>query len=511
MLKTIKKLAGKAIAQRWQNVCLAFFVAASLATACSDKDDDTLPIDTAQSNENVQSSETAQSVEQQSQPSEQPSQPEKAVRTLSVSIPATINDDGSLSKAVSIDGTTCTGRFVAYENVYVYDVSEGAIIEGSLNPSNISDDGKSCTLVGTLTTNGDITGHEISLLYNALGTYFKFDYTQQNGLPANVCDGGIATGVIVKSTELNTLTTEEPANFVLQQSVFRFQFVDEANNPISVKSLSIKSVNGVLPRFYYPLRNEEGSQYYVGDGILSFKIDKSIADDYIYVALCLRETNGESDGLSFTVGDENFEYEGTKSAPSGGFKNGKFYYNTDPIKLQKKPMLKPTIIWTTAQETEPNSGFYMVYSPNYVDPYAITISGTSVGYRFLSVMSSGTVTLDKLDATFDGTGWFLQTANNYNLTVELVGDNVIKCKNSNLAINVSGELKLTGNGTLTVTTNSKIDKGIRGTNYTSETEPANNGDPGALAADENHTVTISETDNGDGTYSWTYTVKPKSK
>ncbi len=497
MSKTIKKIAGKAIVQRWLNVCLAFFAAASLNTACSDKDDDTLPVDTAQSNENVQVTEPSQSVEQ-------PSQPEKAVRTLSVSIPATINDDGSLSKYVSIDGTTCTGKFKSTENVYVYDENDNVIIEGYLQPNNISDDGKSCTLNGTLTTESDITGHKLSLYYNASGRYgngeeivvdFCFDYTEQNGLSDKVLDGGIATDVIVKSTEFGNLTTEDPAIFVLQQSVFRFKFVDEENNPINVKYLKIQSTNDGFSKSYSPLKDEYGSAN------IAFDIDESAAKNFIYVALRIREANSDGDKFSFIVGDEYFEYEGTRSAPSDGFKNGKFYYNSDPIVLKKTLMVRPTIDWTSARETQPTNGIYSIYGPNFEDPYAVTISGESVGYSFLMIFSSGTVTLDQLDATLDVDRWFLNAR--YDLTVELSGDNFIK--SSMLAINVSGVLKLTGNGTLTVTTNSIDEKGIKGNNYGGNDVPA-------LLAAEGHTVTISEMkDNDDGTYTWTYTVVPNKE
>ena len=136
----------------------------------------------------------------------------------------------------------------------------------------------------------------------------------------------------------------------------------------------------------------------------------------------------------------------------------------------------------------------------------MAISGNSLGY-FFSVISrpyGSIVTLDNLNATFDGKQYFLYSY--YGINVVLNGDNSITCKNFEYAIYTFNQLKLSGDGTLTVTTNSSAERGIGGTNYTSESAPQ------ALAADENHTVTISDmTDNGDGTYTWTYTVTPTSK
>ena len=80
-----------------------------------------------------------------------------------------------------------------------------------------------------------------------------------------------------------------------------------------------------------------------------------------------------------------------------------------------------------------------------------------------------------------------------------------------------GGLALIGNGTLTITTADPDNCGIIAANYPATTEAAKSTDAyefpyatGGLGYKYNYIVTRSaRTDNGDGTYTWTYTVRPR--
>ena len=87
----------------------------------------------------------------------------------------------------------------------------------------------------------------------------------------------------------------------------------------------------------------------------------------------------------------------------------------------------------------------------------------------------------------------------------------LTCKAYNQAIFVDGTLKLSGSGTLTVTAKSDSRKGLWGeSNYNDNGTSPSNSNPSVLAAD-GYTVTRSDmTNNGDGSYTWTYTVAPTS-
>lgn len=473
--------------QRWFKMVLAFFAVAVIIASCSDKDDndDALTNNPAQPTDNVQ-----------------PAQPTPdAPKTYTLSIPATLDGDASLSKAVTLGETTdgkptATGRFDESEIIHVYNVTKSAMVSDNthyLTPTNISTDGKSCTLSGTLAGTIEVND-EITLLYNLSRieeydpkwSYFNYNFA------SDIIDGGIAEGLTVTSTDGNPLTTESPAVFKLCQSIFRFKFTDGDGNPINVKKLLVES-SSVADK-YWPLQDS-----YSGLTVVSSFV--TATSDYFNVSLCIKETN-TSDALSFTVIDDNNKvYKGTRNAPSAGFKNGEYYYNTTPIQLEYQMTLKePTITWGEGtNEVNPDEYYnYVVYGDNN-KPSTLAISGQSIGYRFYLNNGSST-TLANLTA-IKNDHHFIYSAGDLNLTIS--GTNTITCNGRSIAILVDGNLKISGAGTLTVTVNSPSMKGLDANNYNYNT----NYDLKALAADDNTTVTCSEmTDNGDGTYTWTYTV-----
>ena len=466
-------------------------VAVSGLTACSSSDDNILGEQPA---------------------TEQPA----AVKTYRVSIPASFGGDEGQTRAVSFDGTTSTTTFTTSEKVYVYNATNDEMMDGYLTPTDISADGKSCNLTGELTGTVE-SGNSLQLFYNLTSvntdkeddfykyyTYFKY-IDNQDGTPSGVTDGAEAT-VTVSSYTDGVLTTTGKAKFKNLQSMFRFQFIDESSSAISVKALRIQSSRGALIAYYFPLNTDvpnSWDNYAVTLGTATM--------DYIYVAMRIEESRSVGDVLTFTVTDgKGNEYKGTKAAPAGGFKNGKYYYNSSAIQLTKQaPRVKPTITWTSVDEDqnkEPNEyNQYDVYGPwngSGYDPSVITISGTSTGYYF-SMKFGATIHLSSLTATYDESSEFIYSKGNLNLDIS--GANSITCKNKDQAIIVEGTLKLSGNGTLTVTSKYLARYGLYASSNYSD---SSNFNLSILAAD-GYTVTRSAvTNNGNGTYTWTYTVAP---
>ena len=235
--------------------------------------------------------------------------------------------------------------------------------------------------------------------------------------------------------------------------------------------------------------------------------------DYVNVsAYIVNEYNTYK--LTFTVTDDKGDtYKGEKNAPTSGFANGKYYFNAAPIQLAKQAQrVIPTINWTSVYTnkfvTEPTieegNDYYIVYGPEMNTNFAFTISGNSNGIWFSLCNIGGTVTLNGINATYDGEHPYLN-CNNYDLTLDIQGENSISCTNYDQAVYSGKNLKLSGNGALTVTVKGKNEIGLRGQSnykyvYGEEKNVSN------LAAD-GYTVSVSEmTDNNDGTYTWTYTV-----
>lgn len=429
-------------------------------------------------------------------------------RTFTVNIPASMGE-GATNRAVTFnnDATppTATGRFDASEPVYVYNETKKALLSGELRPSNISNGGKHCQLKGDLT--GTIeASDQLTLLYNMIydntPAYCFFYYGGQDGSESGVIDGGMATGVSATISG-NTLTTATTVTFAMQQAIFRLKFTD-GTNPINVKTLIIKCNGSDIAANYYPFA-VESSQYLEQ----SISVNPTTAtSDYLYVALCIDE-NASPSGLTFTVTDEDGDvYTTEKAAPSGGFKNGKYYYSTAATELTwQTKLVKPTITNITNLDyagefgPDPIGNFYYLVPVNNENPLEITISGTSNGYWFSEEGGDAIIHLNNLTATHDS-NYFISAAN---LTLDISGTNSITCKEKNQAIQVNGTLKLKGNGTLTVTANASNRYGLyASSNY----ENGNNSDASVLAA-PGYTVTRSaKTDNPDGTYTWTYTVTP---
>lgn len=242
-----------------------------------------------------------------------------------VCIPATMGSDGT-TRAVSFDGTTSNSTFLTTEKIYVYNVTADEVLGGYLSPTNLSNNDKRCDLAGSLTGTLN-TNDEIELLYNLSDVVF-FDYDSQDGTASDVTAGAVATAT-VSSIDGGVLTTTATAAFRNVQSMFRFKFTD-GTSTISVKSLTIHSKNNALVQKYRPIANES-EQYTCGD---IHVIPTSATTDYIYVALCINESSASGDELTFTVTDADDKvFQGTKAAPAGGFKNGKYYWNSTAIFL----------------------------------------------------------------------------------------------------------------------------------------------------------------------------------
>lgn len=445
-----------------------------------------------------------------------------AVKTYHVSIHASF--DGAQTRAVTFDGTTSNCFFTDDDYVIVRNATTGDLlleldaetesIKGFLTITNLSEDGKSCDFEGDIV--GTIKVDDVLELAYNLSEYFAYNYNLQNGRASNVIDAAVAR-LKVKAVDgegnitfcQEDGTDDVTAHFVNQQSMFRLQFQDTDSNPIDVWELKISSKNDAIVIMYDILGEYGDKPYYFGPVTVD---PNQPTSDYLYAAIKFDESKTDGDELTFTVTDVRGNvYECTKTAPAGGFKNGKYYYNSAPIQLAfKEKYPGPDIEWTSVAGIPRADGYnlFRVYGPwneakKSDDPSEISLSGTSTGYDFAMYYGS-TVTLNGLTAEYDGPNYFFiytaTSGDDLNLIVN--GTNNITC-NSSLAIHVYGTLKLSGNGTLTVTVNNNKEFcGLySSTNYSG-------GDPSALAAD-GYTVTRSDmTDNGDDTYTWTYTVAP---
>ena len=485
-------------------------------------------------------------------------------KTYTVSIPASIGE-GSNTRAVSFDanGTDITTSFENTDKIYVALEHEGNIIgfghtgSGSsgfmpLTVTPDAGDAKKAAISGALKFyNMDYlppfynpvdpsVGDLIHLYYNANSLNsddgeISFNYTNQDGSNLNTtgagsCDFALATMKVKSLTgnatdgyslELCQIGDDSKSTALFENigSMFRqhLTFKDKNSQDIAapaIKKLSVGTKNGTLVWQY----ETKASDYRIGTVDATSATSVLDANNDVYLALMFHYDANHLAAddqlvLSAEATDGNV-YQAAKNVPSGGFVPGKYYHGQMELAWLKQ-YVKPTVTRNdthAAIDADDEGKRYNVYTSNGGDPIDITISGDSYGYDFV-INSASTVTL-----TGNGTATVDENAGEFlwcydNLTVNLDGDYTINCPYNNTAISLWGNLKLSGNGSLTVKVNNPDNCGLYSTkNYDSSN---NNHDTTtelnvtSLLAADGFTVTRSaRTVNTDGTYTWTYTVAP---
>lgn len=450
---------------------------------------------------------------------------------LKVTLTATF-DDGAATRGVSFgtNGTTSTSTFAVGDKIYIYNETQGKQERNYLTVSHISDDGKTADFSGTL-DGRYIPGNALKLYYNV--SYHnennlelsRFDYQgvlDGSASSASACDYAIANAT-VGSVSSGTLTLSAPVTLQKMQSVFRQRLTFKNTNdgqPITTPNiiqLTVSSLENKLNWLYFL----NGDAYEMPIAIPNPTID---SNKDIYLALRFSDGSTSSDALTFTaLASNGYVYVGTKTAPSGGFKNGKYYYgNLTLVKSDDKVL--PNISWYNVG-AEVNPDAYNRYTIQPKNSYiGIGLSGISKGYCFqLWACSNTLVRLNNFTAKWkDNNIGFINANSNY-FVLDIIGTNTIECSNSNYCISnfdsgTNRIIKLSGSGTLTVTAKSKNFCGIYGNNYQdigSSSYPNSNlyfrddaQDVTAQLAADGYTVQRSAL-SGSGPYTWTYTVSPK--
>lgn len=481
-------------------------------------------------------------------PAEEPTGPGAPVYHFS--IPASIGNEAN-TKAVNIGEASITSTFLTTDEIFVYNVTKNAWArEGDfiydkftpLHPADLKNDDKSCTLSGDLSfytydpSNSQWTPVEIeqsdtyNLYYKAAANddnysspYVGFTYDEQNGTKAtnnNDGNGNVDYGTahydyalaedVTMSLSGSTLTLDRSISFARYGSLFRQRLSSftKAGKPVSpaptsFRSLTISSEHEILVNANY-FWDCYGNVGIAKKDNLIIKSATSVTDANgdMYFALAFDNTALQTgDKLYFEVeGYDGNHYRGEKTIPAGGLQDGKYYYgDLDMVWTSQRAI--PTV---TASDASP-------ILPTQYDSFELgdgaTISGNSDGFDFymtgggsVTLTGNGTASADAM--TFNS--YMFSCANN--LTIILGSDYAfIHRPDEDTAIGTWGSgnlyLKTTGGShTLSVTVTESSRGGLRGYNH-SGSQPVSE-----LAADANTTVTLSDTDNHDGTHTYVYTV-----
>lgn len=229
------------------------------------------------------------------------------------------------TKAVDAAGKA---TFLKSENVYI--AKSGTIDANVIHPT---DNAASTTLTGTLAgtySQGDM----ITVLYNTSASGVV-DYSGQDGSIGSVKDAGYAEDIEIVSYSEGVLTTK-PANIQNLQSIFKLTFTYNSSPISGIRSVQISSKDDKLFSSYNVITPSNNS--ISGAVIVTSTTDLSA----VYVALRFDENPG--DVINFKVVDKDGNvYQGSKTAPNGGFVNGNFYTSSVDVSPANLSALKAAI------------------------------------------------------------------------------------------------------------------------------------------------------------------------
>jgi hypothetical protein len=353
-----------------------------------------------------------------------------AVTAYQVSIPATIGGDGT-TRAVDYNSQTggLDATFTTADNIVVY-LNKGAQscysteskdVYSKLHPDQA---GKSANLTGTMKfvknyhydTSEPLAwatlevNDQLTLYYNTANGVF--DYSGQTGTLAGLSGYDFAEATVRVESATGTSTggytaTTTKAQFKNAQSMFRLNFSGLPTG-VGVKSVTVSSAGGKL---------------YTGKvttGDVSITLDDAArtanGEGVVYAALRFDALgSGETDDVTFYVtGTDDVLYTATKTSPSGGFANGKYYKSS--ITLSPAPtVLTGTVnLATITRDATIGNG--------------ATLTGTLSSNVKITIADDAAVTLDgvTINGVYDGSYAWAGLTCEGDATITLSGTNTVR-------------------------------------------------------------------------------------
>lgn len=434
--------------------------------------------------------------------------PETTNPVCRVIIPATIGGVETRAVDFGTDGATITTTFKTTDIIYAYNKTQDYFFDHrTFSPDA---DAQSANLRDTYDPTSNYLGssehwnindeivlmYKLSVFVNNSESYYG--YTQLGtAASASAHDFAVAMVTVTGKTGTGTMgdpivVTTSKAAFTNLGSMFRqrFTFSDADDNPIAtptVTKLVIRDANNKIVNVHYPLK--ASAEQDLCDGGIYLK-NPDLSGD-VYWAMRFAEGAGKITFLAYT--SDNKVYEGAKDAPASGFANGKYYHGNTPIMMKPSTnFIQPTVTGSVYYDT--------TWNCIEINGDA-TVSGYSTGwYMYIDKGASGRT------LTFDNASLYRTTHNSYiyivkpPITFNLQGDNAYTALGDVCAIDCAGTLTFTGNGTLALTCKKNDNYSTKGFFHRSAL---------SIEVASGHTLTVSDgVDNGDGTWTWVYTVRP---
>ena len=185
---------------------------------------------------------------------------EQTPQAYTLTIQAGMND-GTQTKALELEGTKLVAKWEEGETV---EVRKGATLLGNLTVSNVSTDGQSCTLSGTLT--GDIRREDtMRLYYHRTGLVNE----SQTGTLASAAESDYAVArVEVDSVDGDNISLKSNPSFETQVAMLKLSMTDGSANLLNATSLQI-TIGDIVPYTFSPTAATYTAN---GDGVVYFAL-----------------------------------------------------------------------------------------------------------------------------------------------------------------------------------------------------------------------------------------------
>ncbi|MBR2206959.1 MAG: hypothetical protein IJ886_06475 [Prevotella sp.] len=459
------------------------------------------------------------------QPIEEPTNP--VPQTIQITVGAGIENGASTRSEVETTGegtnTKRTLKFSDGDKLYVTGtVAKGMILAGILDATSIN--GTSATFTGTYTsTNGNEFSKDPGLhVYQySGGKYVTVSHTFGTTDPLGECT--YVSALLVHNGTIGNLEVYPELSYAQLMPIYNHFLVTTTTSENLIEKLMTKclyvsgsysdskfslkvaesgycspifncNISGLAASTPYQVEHIFGTENWTtsvgevttddsGNATFAYYISNMKDNTSYSHAIRFKPTSGASSSTWYKIdfGDKTFTnkvYNVTRALTQKDIDS-----NTTPG--------RPTFT-DISPIPSPNAKGGYIFNKDAADT-DFTLSGTSTGYYF-RFRKTANITLNNFTATYNALNsglWGFFDCDD-NLTLHLTGSNSITCKNKDQCIYVFGNMTLTGTSgaTLTVTCKSDSSTGILVEGTKTLTGVSVSG----------------PTKNGDGTYSWTYTV-----
>lgn len=219
-------------------------------------------------------------------PEPQPSGP----KTYTLTIRASKSSDTALTRALSVVGNDISSTWTAGDVVSVYKGDDPDPL-GTLTAKNLSDDGKSCDLVGSLTTAPNVD--DVLTLKYLSPSYDAQDGTLQS--IAENCDYSTATVTVSEIVDNNVVIQDDPPiAFTNQQIIVKFTLKDTDGSalPSNPTALTIDYLTGSVSLTGIPTTTYSGQSYSNGNGVLYVAVPNHIRGKDMKLTATVETANG---------------------------------------------------------------------------------------------------------------------------------------------------------------------------------------------------------------------------